>query len=50
MEDQSKQLPKYIQVKKRLLSYIQEEQLQPGDLIPSENKLVKLFHVSRNTV
>lgn len=50
MEEQVRRLPKYVQVKKQILALIDSEDMQPGDFIPSENRLVSLFQVSRNTV
>ena len=41
--------PLYIQLSDKLIKKIQDE-LEVGDLLPSERKLTKLYDVSRTTV
>jgi len=40
---------KYQEVKKYLLKYIEEKKLKPGDKVPSENEISKLFRVTKVT-
>lgn len=51
MLDQNKGAkPLYMQVKENIYNSIKEEKWKPGDLIPPEKELQKLFDVSRVTV
>lgn len=43
-------IPLYYQLKEILLEEIEGGNLKPGDLIPSENQLMRQFQISRNTV
>jgi len=43
-------VPKYLQLKREILSWIHSGELQPNDKIPTENDIAKLFQVSRHTV
>ncbi|MFJ3489583.1 GntR family transcriptional regulator [Leifsonia aquatica] len=42
--------PMYLQLANALQAFIADEQLQPGDLLPSENTLASENHLSRATV
>jgi len=44
------QLPKYLQLKQEILSWLKSEQLKPGDQMPSENEIAGKFQMSRQTV
>ena len=43
-------LPAYQRVKRHILKHIEAGDWQPGDRVPSENELVRLFAISRMTV
>ncbi|MFP3153933.1 extracellular solute-binding protein [Lachnospiraceae bacterium ZAX-1] len=43
-------LPKYLKVKNIILSDIQNGVYQPGDMIPSDNDLMKTFSISKSTI
>jgi GntR family transcriptional regulator len=43
-------IPLYSQVKEAILDYIQENNLQPNNMLPSERELSELFGVNRLTV
>jgi GntR family transcriptional regulator, arabinose operon transcriptional repressor len=43
-------IPKYYQIKEYLLKYFKEKDLKDNEKIPSENELINIFKVSRNTV
>lgn len=45
-----KKVPIYQSIVKLILSYIDTEQLQPGERLPSERKLASYFEVNRTTV
>jgi len=45
----SRALPRYRQLKERILARIADGELTPGDRVPSENELVEAFGVSRMT-
>jgi GntR family transcriptional regulator, arabinose operon transcriptional repressor len=45
-----KSLPKYLQLKEEILSWIHTGRLKPGDQIPSENEISEQFQMSRQTV
>ncbi|CAM3229217.1 GntR family transcriptional regulator [Filibacter tadaridae] len=47
--DQGSVIPLYHQLKQRLDARIRAEEWKPGDKIDSENSLMDIFHVSRNT-
>lgn len=47
--DQGSVIPLYHQLKQRLNARIQSGEWKPGDKIDSENRLMDIFHVSRNT-
>ena len=42
--------PLYLQVKEMILEKIKEDNLKPGDLLPTEPELEEMFKVSRTTV
>lgn len=42
--------PKYEQVKKYLVDFIQSSELKYGDSLPTESELMKMFDVSRHTI
>lgn len=42
--------PLYQQVKASILAYIAENEMQPGDPLPTEAELESLYHVSRTTI
>lgn len=42
--------PKYEQVKKYLVEFIQKSELKYGDSMPTESELMKMFDVSRHTI
>jgi GntR family transcriptional regulator of arabinose operon len=48
--DNNSIIPKYYQIKEYLLRYFKEKDIKDNDKIPSENKLIDIFKVSRNTV
>jgi GntR family transcriptional regulator len=48
--DRNDHLPLYIQLKNIIEEKIKEEDLNPGDIIPSEKELQQEFGVSRITV
>ncbi|ACA38863.1 GntR family transcriptional regulator [Lysinibacillus sphaericus] len=48
--DQSSVIPLYHQLKQILFGKIQSGEWKPGDKIDSENQLMEMFRVSRNTV
>ncbi|WP_274307930.1 GntR family transcriptional regulator [Solibacillus daqui] len=48
--DQASVIPLYHQLKQRLSTKIQSGEWKPEDKIDSENQLMEIFHVSRNTV
>ncbi|MDF2922097.1 MAG: GntR family transcriptional regulator [Paenibacillaceae bacterium] len=45
-----KTIPKYMQVKQEILSWLHSGILKPGEMMPSENELAERFKVSRQTV
>lgn len=42
-------LPKYLIITNEIISLIQTNKLAPGDKIPSENEIIKNYHVSNTT-
>lgn len=48
--DKSLNIPLYFQVKKIFLDMIQNEQLLPGDILPTELELCEILNVSRTTI
>ncbi|CAM3486276.1 GntR family transcriptional regulator [Marinicrinis lubricantis] len=44
------QLPKYMQLKQEIISWIGAGQYKPGDQLPSENEITEQFQISRQTV
>ncbi|RYL90324.1 GntR family transcriptional regulator [Sporolactobacillus sp. THM7-4] len=50
MLDRKSPVPMYYQIEKYIKNLIENKNLQPGDLIPSERELTDQFHVSRMTV
>lgn len=48
--DQASVIPLYHQLKQRLSAKIQSGEWKPEDKIDSENQLMDIFHVSRNTI
>jgi multiple sugar transport system substrate-binding protein len=49
MQAGTKFLPKYLQIRKNLMNQISCGKLKPGDRIPSENALPKIFNTSKAT-
>ncbi|MGG1550812.1 GntR family transcriptional regulator [Paenibacillus ferrarius] len=45
-----KQLPKYMQLKQEILTWLQKGKLKPGDQMPSENEIAEQYMMSRQTV
>ncbi len=45
-----KKLPLYQQIKEHFIDKIENEEIAVGELLPSENEIVKMFDVSRHTV
>jgi GntR family transcriptional regulator of arabinose operon len=45
-----KQLPKYMQLKQEILSWLHTGKLKPNDQMPSENEIAEQFGMSRQTV
>ncbi|RRJ66894.1 GntR family transcriptional regulator [Paenibacillus oralis] len=45
-----KRIPKYLQLKRELLSWLESGKLQPGNQFPSENEIAEQFSLSRQTV
>lgn len=50
MANQGNDLPLYQQVKASILSRIEENNLQPGDLLPTEAEMESMYQVSRTTI
>jgi GntR family transcriptional regulator len=48
--DKNVPIPLYYQLKKQVLTLIDEAALQEGDMLPPENELCELLHVSRPTI
>lgn len=48
--DETKTLPKYLQLKKILIQKFEDEAYQEGQSVPTENELIEAYQVSRNTV
>lgn len=46
----TKKIPVYQQIMEQIIEYIQTEQLNPGDRLPSERKLAASYQVNRSTV
>ncbi|WP_042166026.1 GntR family transcriptional regulator [Paenibacillus gorillae] len=46
----TKRLPKYVQLKKELLQWVQTGKLRPDEQMPSEHEITQLFQMSRQTV
>lgn len=46
----NRRIPKYMQLKNELLSWLQSGRLQPGKQFPSENEIAEQFSLSRQTV
>lgn len=45
-----RKIPKYLQLKNELLSWLQSGKLRPGQQFPSENEIAEQFGLSRQTV
>ncbi|SDN73786.1 GntR family transcriptional regulator, arabinose operon transcriptional repressor [Paenibacillus sp. yr247] len=45
-----KQLPKYLQLKQEILTWLHTGKLKPNDQMPSENEIAEQFQMSRQTV
>lgn len=41
--------PKYVAISKEIIQKIESGELQPGDKIPSENELIKMYSISNTT-
>lgn len=50
MAKRSDERPLYQQVKELILTRIEEDQMRPGDLLPTEAELESLYQVSRTTI
>lgn len=50
MVDKFSPLPLYSQVERYLLDYVEQNNLQPGDLVPSENEISAELSISRMTI
>ncbi|GAB4475267.1 MAG: transcriptional regulator NagR [Anaerolineae bacterium] len=50
MIDRESKLPFYYQLSELLRSQIMSGELAPGDMLPTENELIKRYHLSRATV
>lgn len=50
MLDRSNYKPLYVQLAEIIVEYAKDQQLNAGDILPSENELLSKFDVSRNTV
>ncbi|MDQ0339335.1 GntR family transcriptional regulator [Caldalkalibacillus uzonensis] len=50
MIDKDSPIPIYYQLEELIRTQIENEALQPGDLIPSERELAEQYHISRMTV
>ncbi|MBQ9941491.1 MAG: GntR family transcriptional regulator [Christensenellaceae bacterium] len=50
MTNPNSELPLYQQVKASILARIEENEMRPGDPLPTEAELESLYHVSRTTV
>lgn len=48
--DDFKYLPKYIQVKKSIEKAVEDRLISPGDKMPTESELTRMYSVSRHTV
>src|SRR6056297_1099317 len=44
-----KGMPKYLAISKEIIEKIKSGDLQPGDRVPSENDLIKMYSVSNTT-
>lgn len=44
-----KKIPKYISISNKIIDKIKSGDLQPGDKVPSENELIKMYSVSNTT-
>lgn len=47
---ENRKIPKYMQLKRELLTWLQSGRLQPGQQFPSENEIAEQFGLSRQTV
>jgi GntR family transcriptional regulator of arabinose operon len=45
-----KQMPKYLQLKQEILTWLHTGRLKPNDQMPSENEIAEQFQMSRQTV
>lgn len=45
-----KQVPKYLQLKQEMMSWLHNGQLKPNERLPSENEIAERFAMSRQTV
>jgi GntR family transcriptional regulator of arabinose operon len=45
-----KQMPKYLQLKQEILSWLHSGRLKPNEQMPSENEIAEQFQMSRQTV
>ena len=41
--------PKYLEISKEIISKIESSELMPGDKVPSENELIKIYRISNTT-
>ncbi|PSL46957.1 GntR family transcriptional regulator [Salsuginibacillus halophilus] len=50
MSDEQRKLPLYLQIKNKMVNNIKEGAWKPGEAIPSENRLIEQYNVSRTTI
>src|SRR3954451_24723324 len=48
--DDTKQPPKYIQLKLEILTWLQSGRLKPNDQMPTEHEIAETYQMSRQTV
>ena len=50
MSKHQRMLPLYLQIKRKLVDRIKDNEWMPGDAIPSESQLMQSYNVSRTTI
>ncbi len=50
MIDKNSPIPIYYQLELQIRQFIESEQLQPGDILPSEREFTEKYNISRMTV
>lgn len=48
--NQNSYLPKYLKIKNKIMKFIEDGKIQPGEKIPTEMELAKKYNASRHTV